>query len=184
MKYLLLFSLLFILSCSPEKKLNKLQLNHPEIVAKKTSEWYPCLPVSHTIDSSLYKKWISSIDSLNKLYSEYKPDSVVIIDSIIKIDSSKCIKCLKDNGILINRIQKANELIKDLNNKILNAPIIRDTIIKIDSANSKVLSSMVARLTDEANKSQKKQSNLFWFCIWLLIALGISIVLNVIQLKK
>jgi len=38
--------IVFLFSCSAEKKLNKIYLNKPELVADKARLWFPCVTTS------------------------------------------------------------------------------------------------------------------------------------------
>ena len=51
MRIALIIFATFLFSCNLEKKLNKIYLNKPELVAKKTSIWFPC--VDTKIDNTI-----------------------------------------------------------------------------------------------------------------------------------
>lgn len=163
MKYLpIIFSIIF-LSCSPEKQLNKLQIKHPEIVSKKTSEWYPCITTTTTSDSSKYKAFISQIDSLNQVAIDtcYLTDTLVARDTVIKTYQKLLIKY--------------REVVKHL-------PVIHDTIRIIDKADLTAKEYELAQMTAKSNKYNEKYIKSLWFSLWLLIAI-VSLIL-VIKFKK
>jgi hypothetical protein len=150
MKYLpIIFSIIF-LSCSPEKQLNKLQIKHPEVVSKKTSEWYPCVVTKIISDSSQYKDFMIKIDSLNRIDTCYLTDTLVSKDTIIKTYKKLLIKY--------------REVVRHL-------PSIHDTVRVLDKADLTAkeyeLKQMAAK-SDDYNK--KYTRSLFYMGIlWLVI---------------
>ena len=184
MKYFYCLFLVFIISCSTERELNKIKLNHPELMSKKAAEWYPCITIGNKIDSTLYKKWITSIDSINSLYVNYKPAVIKTIDTVFVIDSAECVKCQKDFGYISRRLSQANNTISSLNKKILTAPIIHDTIYKLDSARLTNYAEEINRLRNDKDSYVKKNENSMKLSIYFLIALILSVILNIIQFKK
>lgn len=188
MRYSQILFLFFLIGCYTErnatKDLEKAQIKYPEIVAKKTTQWYPCLQIQTKSDSSFYKKWIKAIDSLNKYYLNYKPDTLIVVDTILKIDSANCTQLYKNNITLSNRLNRANVMISVLNDKIREVPVIHDTIIKIDSAALKVYGNRIEVLSAEKDKLYKKYVNVLWWVISLLIPLIISIIINIIKFRR
>ena len=186
MRYIAIASLFILLGCynsrKAEKQLNKAQISYPEVVAKKTTQWYPCLPLRSKIDSSLYKQWMRGIDSLNELYNSFKPDTVYI-DNIV-IDSAECLNYYRENVGLKSKLVRANQFISSFNKKVLVMPVIHDTIIKIDSANSVVQASKIEALIKEKDSYSKKYTNSLRSSIWFLIALIVSLLINVIKFSK
>ena len=111
--YCLLVSLVLLSSCytmqKANKQLNKAQLNFPELVAKKSAEWFPCKTGKISSDSSDYLQWIEQLNTIDTIYS---------IDTIIstKTDTLKVVKdCPK-------ALVKYKQLIKQ-------APAIHDTFV-------------------------------------------------------
>jgi hypothetical protein len=47
-----------------EKQLNNINNKFPELIAEKTSKWFPCITSVETIDSTEYNAWICIIDSI------------------------------------------------------------------------------------------------------------------------
>ena len=82
------------------------------------------------------------------------------------------------------KLVKANSTISSLNNKIFNAPIIHDTIVKIDSARLKNYYEQISRLEKEKDSSSRKTERSLWLSISFLLALIVSVIINIIQFKK
>lgn len=164
-KYLI--AILFLFSCSAQRQLNKLKLNHEDVVSKSCSEWYPFKEQEHTFDSVSYKLWLKQLEQLDN----QKTDS--IFDTIITVKNDT-VKMMKDCPKVL---KKYRELIKVM-------PAIHDTIKIINTAKEKSLQldldNCMQNNTECIEKLQSK-SNLNW---WLLLLLTISMILNIIKLRK
>ena len=84
MRIVLIIFVTFLFSCNLEKKLNKIYLNKPELVAKKTSIWFPCIDTKidttvKIIDSLIY---IECPDVSNNTKDDYLP--TIIRDTVLK----------------------------------------------------------------------------------------------------
>lgn len=158
MKYLPILFLLF--SCygpkKAERQANKIQVHYPEIMAKKASLWYPCVPIKISTDSTAYNKWVAELDSINHL----EP----IIDTII--DTITLDKVCPERKILV----KYKEVIKRF-------PIIHDTI-RVEDMACKVITD---DLRAENKKLEGRYAGSLKFAISLLIALIVSIIVNFIK---
>ena len=154
MKYLPILFLLF--SCyTPkvaERRINKVQVNYPSIVAEKVSLWYPCVPISTKTDSTAYKEWLT------------KFDTTVVRDTII--DTFRLDKICPERKILI----RYKELIRVM-------PTLHDTI-RVENTAYKTI---VADLTKDNKELNNKFNGSLKFCISLLIALIVSILINFIK---
>ena len=155
-----------------EKSLNKAQLYFPEVVAKKTTQWYPCKVSDIKSDSSLYKKWSKEIDSLSSLYSEGYPDSVLITDTII--DSFCCHKL----NIITSLINKKKGNVATIINKAKSVPALHDTIIKIDSAGNWLKNKAIEDCQSDSKRIYNKYDKSRSFNLYLLILLVLSLLLN------
>jgi len=157
-KYLI--AILFLFGCSAQRQLNKLKLNHEEVVSKSCAVWYPyqAQEQEHLFDSVAYKLWLKKLEQL---------DTITIVNSdTIKINTD-CPKLL----------QKYRDLIKVM-------PAIHDTIKIINKAREKSLELDLQNCLENNTECMKKiesKSNLNW---WLLILLTISVILNILKLKK
>lgn len=150
MKYFpILFSIIFF-SCSPEKQLNKLQINHPDLVCKKAAEWYPCVSIKAVSDSSQYKEFMSQIDSLNQLNVDtlYIKDTLVTKDTVVKT-------CKK---ILV----KYREILK-------HVPAIHDTIKIIDQAGLIAKDYELKQMTLKADDYNNKYTKSLYYMSMLLL---------------
>lgn len=154
MKYLPILFLLF--SCyTPkiaERRINKVQVNYPSIVAEKVSLWYPCIPISTKTDSTAYKEWLT------------KFDTTVVRDTII--DTFRLDKICPERKILT----RYKELIRVM-------PTLHDTI-KVENTAYKTI---VADLQKDNKELNNKFNGSLKFCISLLIALIVSILINFIK---
>jgi len=151
------------------KQLNKANDNYPEIVAKKTAEWYPCIPYDHKTDSSEYKLWLKSFDSINNLYL----GSLSLAPAVLYSEVHDTIvgKCLDKKAII-----QYKEVIKRM-------PPIHDTIYKIDSSKNFIVAKEKKDCEADRLDILKKYLKFKSYLIWLLIALCMSMCLNLIQLK-
>ena len=156
MKYLIL--IIFFVGCYTPKKadrqLNRAYVNYPAIVAEKTGNWFPCIPVEIKRDSVRYVAFLHQIDTL----LEIKRDT--IIDTII-LD-----KICPERKVLI----RYKELLKSV-------PPIHDTIKIKDMSCEAILSDLRAKNENLRDKSEGKNK---WI-ISLLIALCVSIIFHLIR---
>lgn len=171
MKYIYLS--IFIVGCYSAKKatkdLNKAHDTYPEVVAKKTSEWYPCIPLVTKTDSNQYKEWLRKFDSLNNLYFgaiSQLPDTfnIEVHDTIKE-------KCLDRKAIT-----KFREV-------LIKMPAIHDTIYKLDSSRN----FLVAKGKDDCEKDRLSIMNKYLrykdYLLWALFVMFVSIIFNIIQYK-
>lgn len=117
---LLLISCLFLFGCytqrKAEKQLEKAKIKYPELVAEKSAEWYPVIPIEVIRDTNAYKEWARKIDSFSQqIVTHY--DTVFTHDTIMK-----------------NTHKLTNEIITKYNTFIKEMPPIHDTIKVLDKA--------------------------------------------------
>jgi len=150
-----IFITFFLLGCYTQKKaersLNKAQINYPEIVAQKSSLWYPCERFKGTSDSSEYKVFIKQIDTLNQL----KIDTIYKLDTLVKL-------------------KKCQDLVTKYRTIYKNIPAIHDTIIMVSSADKYT----IQYLQNEREEAHKRYDRSMKLNIWLLIALVVSILMH------
>lgn len=152
------------------KDIKKAFINYPELVAKKTSEWFPCDIQILKVDSIDNIKSDSIIDDLNNRIQNIHD---TINNIIYRADSVK-------SKLQIKKIQKelmiANNLINELKQ---SKPVFIYRSIKVED------SARIYYLDYELNETKKselnyrnKQEQLLKICIWLIIALGVSLFFN------
>jgi hypothetical protein len=159
-----IFFLVGLLGCYTQKKaersLNKAQINYPEIVAQKSSLWYPCERFKGTSDSTAYKVFIKQIDTLNQLK----------LDTIYKLDTLVNIKLVKDCQDIVWKYRKV----------YTQLPAIHDTIIMASTADKYT----IQYLQNEREEAHKRYDRSTQLNIWLLVALLISILLHLFRKNK
>lgn len=164
-----LFSILFmffLVGCySPKKaakQINKAQLNFPEVLAKKSSELYPCKPKKAGSDSTKYKTVIKKIKQIDTAYF-YSTDTICKLDTVLI--EKNCTKVL----------YKYREILKDL-------PAVHDTVTVTDEAGMISLQYQLKQASVNSDDYKAKYFKSLWFNIWLLIAI-IALVL-IIKFNK
>lgn len=183
MRNFIIIILFFFCGCYTEKKateqLDKAQIKYPEIVAKKTSIWYPCVPKVQKIDSSNRRRAQRTIDSTNRVIRKY------IIDTVIQKDSSICDSLKVINRKLNSKINSANSLILNLQKTINKpAPIIYRDVLITDVAKEKTLQNQIDKLQKEKETLYDKALRLNAYILWLLIPLALSIILNIYKFTR
>lgn len=162
-----------------ESQLNKAKENFPSIVAAKTSLWFPCKEIKTATDSSAYKKWLESMDSV----FNWEKDTLIVTQTDTFISKLDCSDLKKSLSVTSSQLNKAKQIIRTIKSKVIIAPAVHDTIVKIDSAQIQIL-------TDKYNQSDKQRQQYedkynFWFKfgISFLILLLISIIFNMLKIK-
>ncbi|CAB5218585.1 hypothetical protein UFOVP217_38 [uncultured Caudovirales phage] len=164
MSYLRIITMILIVismfGCYTQKKanksLNKAYLNYPQAVADFTRQKYPCIPVNNT-------------DTVIKYDTLY--DFIELIDTI-KVNIPGQDKYI--SKIVTKTIPKIKQVIKYI------------TVTKVvkDSAELSYRDIQITKLSakneDQVKKIEKKSN---WIN-WLLIILAISLILNIILIRK
>jgi hypothetical protein len=147
MKHLII--ILLLSSCYSqklaEKSINKAKINYPDLVAKKSSEWFPCDTIVKK-DSTEYIKWIKKIDTLNQIQLD------TIIDTLVKFKESQKL------------VFKYRTLLKTL-------PVIHDTIKLKNTAKESYLIGQFESKNKEWQKLNKDYKNSLKVIIWLFVML-------------
>jgi hypothetical protein len=195
MKRILLLPLILIIGCySPkkaEKQLDKAKDKYPALVAQKTSNWYPCKEIEIKTDSSAYKGWLDSINSIlgGNLY--IKPDTnwnnreyAVHITDTIEITTQECTAYKNKIIAISSQLTKAKQTINLIRSRVINPPAIHDTIIKLDSTQIVILSEKLKQSEAEKEKHEKKHGFWFKFGISFLVAFLISLIFNILKHTK
>ena len=159
-----------------EKQLEKAKQKYPVLVALKVSDWFPCKEVKTISDSSKYKKWL---DSLNSILD--KGEDTVLITDTLEITTQECTAYKNKITAISSQLSKAKQTINLIRNKVINPPTIHDTIIKLDSAQIVILSDKLKQSETEKEKHEKKHSFWFKFGISFLIAFLISFIFNMLK---
>jgi lysozyme family protein len=179
MKYLLI--ILLLASCYSVKKaenqIDKVYNNYPEVVAKKTSIWFPCGATIQSIDSTDLNNYIKQVDSLNSVVN-----SLTIFDTLPEIIYTK--DCKEYKAIIDSlqaRINKAKQVIIKIKTIASKPAIVTKTILISDTAKLYFLNSEIVKYRELADKYEGKYQ--FWLkvCLWGLIALIISLIINFIK---
>lgn len=160
-KYIIILLLFF--GCYTPKKaensINKAQTYFPEVVAKKSNQFYPCKPIIQGTDSTAYKEWQQQIKELEDFYNSIEPEYVTDTLNIVRVDT-------------FNRVV-AKEVLKVIT-KLKDAPIIHDTVTITNNAELAVLRA--------ANEKQGKSiDNYKKYLLWALIALIISLLYQIVS---
>lgn len=137
-----------------EKAINKIQAEHPEILAKKISEINPCKPIKKTSDSSAYKYWKKRVADLEKRKIKVRIDTLMVCDTIIDIDT-----LVTDCPKLVTQYR---ELIKE-------SPVIHDTITIIDEAKLISISYQLKQERLNSDDYRKKYTKSMYWIAWLLV---------------
>lgn len=162
MRYFLL--LLLLSSCYTEKKaernIDKAQYKFPEVVAKKSAQYYPC------------DKQILRIDTCELVYYKETIDSIDRIIEKLRIDTFKDCKSIR------SKLVKSNQVISQLQGIIKNRPPIVRTVLVHDTAKLKYLYSEIEKEKVKIEEYRSKYEFNFKIILWFAIALIISILIH------
>lgn len=173
MRISIVFLLLFISSCYTEQKagrnLDKIKGKFPALMADKASQWYPCDSVLVSIDSSNYST--APIDSIKAII-------ISQIDTLELHDTVCAGKCKP-------RIKTIRETIYKAIDKIPSSPSVIVKTVRIkDSAKISMYEESIKLLRAESDKYLSKSNRYIEFCMWLLLILFVSIIINILQIKR
>lgn len=177
------FFAMILCSCYTQKKaerqLIKAKLNHPDVVAKKASEWFPCITSQQSIDSSEIKKWMHMIDSIGNEI-QFQIDTI----EIIKRDTIKQ-KDLVAYQLIMDKYKSSQSLISRLK-ELLNVktPVVYVTKIIVDSARFESMRSENMMLKESKDRYQLMYEKYLKLCLWLLIPFTISVIINILKFKQ
>ncbi len=174
-KYVII--ILMLCSCytpnKARKNLDKAKIHYPEIVAKKSSEWFPC---DVTIDSSEKTHWYYKTDTLIR-YVDNESDTIRMIlkDTLFRYYNG----C--DN--VMRQLKKANFLISHLKNQVLISPIVYYKTV-VDSARNVYLSGELDKSNTKLEVYRRKYEKSTTISFWLLALLTLSILINIFKFRK
>jgi len=155
--------LILLISCNPSRKLDKLNAKHPELLAKFCKDTFPCV--------------ISKIDTVTKIEYDfvelqcpgYEPGN---IDTIwLTHNKTKFVT----GPTIVATEYKVNTITK----QIKDSAAIRSCELELISCNNKCND-----LLEQNRKLQNKVTAKNRWIMWLIIALLLSIMCNIIQFKK
>jgi hypothetical protein len=161
MRYTFIF-IIFLLSChtarKSEKAINMVQLYHPEILAKRAAQLYPCKTIKISSDSTDFINWIEQVNQI---------DTIVVVDSLIRVDSfvTNCPK-------LVTRYRQL----------IRKYPIIHDTITIVDESKLIAKEYELSQMTIKNESNNKKYIRCMYWIMWLFLI--IICLLLAIKFKK
>ena len=154
---------MMILSCNPSKKLDKINAKHPELLAKFCKDSFPCI--------------ISKVDTITSFDTVYSAIKINEFEEIPK----DTIWLVKNKTTLINRpviigqkypVKTIVKVIKDS----AELTSVRFDLIKCNEEGNKYIT--------ENKKLQNKVTAKNRWIMWLIIAFLLSIIGNILQLKK
>jgi hypothetical protein len=166
-KILSVLFLLVITSCYTEKKaqkeLNKANDKYPDVVAEFTRDKYPCTELKDS--TVVYDTVYQEVEAL------CPPQQIIYTKDTLwkkKIDTVY----RKDD------IYKKNPLVKTT----VTVPVRQTTVTKWfeDSAKIKLLTSQINKCGEDLKQSERKKERNWDWIKWLLVALGISVIVNIL----
>jgi hypothetical protein len=177
MKYIVLIYLFFFVSCytskNAENDIEKAHRKYPELVAKKTSEYFP-------------SGWqVMKMDEKDKriadsLFGELNGRVIILSDTIEKLikQTDTIIDCSGIDRIRQQLIQ-SKKIIDGLKIQLQKpTPVIYRSIKIQDSARIYYLDSELNNAKKSELRYRDKYEQLLKISIWLIIALGISLFFN------
>lgn len=157
MRIIAIIFIIFLFSCSAEKKLNKIYLNKPELVADKARLWFPC--VSTTADTTV--KIVDSLIYIEcpeiKEETETKQKYIIVKDTFTKT--------IKVPYQLPIKYVYIKQKIEDSAKVFVRDQIIEDKTDKLEKTKDQIV----------------RKNNFNWILICICIVL---LFLNILQWKK
>lgn len=149
MRYFII--LLLLLGCNTEKKLNKINAKHPEVIAKFARDHYPCA-----------KSSIDTITNIEYDFIEIKCDTIITPG---------------DKDTIVVHGKPKTYVVHDTQTIALPSTIKVVTKVIRDSSCEVLLTKCKSELQSEIKKHDK---DAYWIK-WLLILLAASIILHLIR---
>ena len=181
MKYI---PLLFLLaSCYTskvaEKQLNNAYAKHPEIVAKKTSSWFPCGWAIVNMNEAEKRKVDSMFAEYDKQIIYLKDTINQILNDTIMIENKDRIKTLEYNlKIAYQNLENLRVIVKEKPKYFTEYKVVSD------SAKLFQLNTTINQLSADKDFYLKKSEGNGKWLLWLLIALSLSVIINILQAKR
>ena len=162
MKYLILaLTTITIWSCNPSRKLDKLNAKHPQLLAKFCMDTFPCVT--------------SKIDTVTRVEYDFIEIQCPGINNV-KNDTIWLTKnkTIKGPAVLVTQQQY-----KTITKVIKDSAAIRSCELELISCNNKCND-----LLEQNRKLQNKVTTKNRWIMWLIIAFLLTLIGNLIQLKK
>jgi PBP1b-binding outer membrane lipoprotein LpoB len=163
-----LFILFFFSSCytakQAEKDIDKAQEKFPEVVAKKSLEYYPCGIELIKTDTIEKIKWNTYVDSIKEVVYRFKTDTII-----------------NDCSQLKKKIKQQSEFIDGLQFALNNVPIIEKYVIINDSAKLKLKQVEIENLNNEILSNRKSFNQRTSMLIWALILFIVSLIAHLLR---
>jgi len=164
MKYLILLLIAVTTwSCNPSRKLDKLNKKHPELLAKFCKDTFPCI--------------ITAIDTVTNI--EY--DFVEIQCPGYKVSKKDTIWLTKNKTQLITG---PAVVVTEFKTNTITKSIKDSAALKSCELDVIALNKKLNEVNDKNTKLQNKVTAKNRWIMWLIIALLLMIIGNIIQLKK
>lgn len=155
MNYLKILMLICLSGCySPQKSIQKLERKAPEKLAEYCGKEFPV-------------KETYRIDTAYEFLDLVCPDEVVRVDTVIGKDTIVLTKFVKSKIVRTKSVQK-----------------IKEYITLKDTASLKLAAIEIQKQKDNADKLSGKLTSTRNWLLWLVVALAISVVLNVILIRR
>jgi len=162
MKYLIP-ALIILISCNPSQKLDKLNAKHPQLLAKFCMDTFPCVT--------------SKIDTVTRVEYDFLEIQCPGVEDYhidtVWLNNNKN-KTIKGPAVLVTQKQynTITKVIKD-------SAAIRSCELELISCNNKCND-----LLEQNRKLQNKVTTKNRWIMWLIIAFLLTLIGNIIQLKK
>ena len=165
MRYLIPVVVLMIWSCNPSRKIDKLNKKHPELLANFCKDTFPC--VTSKIDTVTNVEY----DFVEVQCPGYDYDNALVDTVWLTFSKTQLI----EGPTVIATEYKTNTITK----------VVRDSA-SIKSCELQVIrfNEKCKELTSKNDKLQNKVTAKNRWIMWLIIALLLSIMCNIIQFKK
>jgi len=152
-----------ILSCNPSKKLDKINEKHPELLAKFCKDSFPC--ITSKVDTITSFDTVYSAIKINE-YEEIPKDTIWIVKNKPTLINRPVILATKQPIKMIVKVVKDSAEVTS----------VRFDLIKCNEESNKLI-------TENSKLHSKVTTKNHWI-MWLIIALLLSIMCNILQLKK
>ncbi len=173
MNYLKILMLICLSGCfNAQKSIQKLERKAPEKLAEYCGKEFPV-------------KETYRIDTAYEFFDLVCPDPLVKTDTIIGKDLKRKNSIRISNGGIKNVIDSERiDLLKLKENRIVKVPIRTITITVKDTASLRIAAIEIQKQKDNAEKLSGKLTSTRNWLLWLVVALAISVCLNVILIRR
>lgn len=194
MKYLILITSFFLCGCLTEKqvtrKATKLMLNNPEATIKVFRKLNPCVSTPNSKGENILKGRLDTLEAMNQYYEEllnnmsYDTVKIIEFDTIHTSDSVNQKAIFEKLNYLKTNLEKSKEsnlLLREQISKLFEyikkTPVIRDTVL--DESYKPIIEDLRNQVSEKSDKIEKRGN----LNLYLLIALAVSVIINILQIK-